>query len=170
MSAVPLAEESGEQGVAAWLLSPGHACTVAVGKFEVRHLLTNPKTYCLPRAPEYCRRLLWWNDRLVPIFDLAGWMVDADGVTRAVNSEESLSASIYAIVGYNTITSPIEYGAFEILEPPKMVYVKDSDFMTPDNKFAAKKAAIHSCFNDDGRSIPIINVGKIFSGLLTDPG
>ncbi len=151
----------------AWLMTTSNGFEVAVGKEEIRHLLMNPALHRLPFAPRFCQYLVEWEDRLLPLHDLGGWLkISSDGVDTLdiENTEENL---IYAVVGFNLGVNRVEYGTIAITRPPELITVSDSDVIELDKRLYGKKMIIKSNFNYQGKNIPIINIKYLFTGVFS---
>ena len=56
---------------AAWLLDCGSGLHLAVGDREMIELVRQQDCFPVPGAPDYCRQVLRWQQRSVPVMDIA---------------------------------------------------------------------------------------------------
>jgi len=73
----------------AWVLDFGMSFRAAVGGRELLHLIDTPATFAVPCTPLYCRRVVFWQERLLPVMDIASRQ---GGVAQ--------QAQFIAVVGY----------------------------------------------------------------------
>ena len=55
----------------AWLLECCDTFSIAVGDHEMVEFVHAPIRFAVAGSPEYCSRVLLWQDNLVPIMDIA---------------------------------------------------------------------------------------------------
>ena len=142
----------------AWLLVLNNGWRVAVSEAEMRHLLHRPTLFNIPCSPVYCSHVLIWEEKLVPVFDLAAWLTA---------HKASHSTALIGVVAYREkLRNTIEYGALHLSIPPKRVSVHDDAACElPDDGIGWPSVAI-SCFADNDRNpIPILDMPRIFSTL-----
>lgn len=139
----------------AWLLSIGPERYTAIGERELLHLVPQPEVFEVPLAPRHCRRVLPWQDRLLPLWDIPAWR------GRGVATD---NPPVAAIVGYQS--QPREtprLGAVGLIEPPVRITVSDSQACkfpeeTPDWKHVAV-----SCFLHRENPVPILDLYTMFT-------
>lgn len=137
----------------AWVLDFGMGCRAAVGARELLHLIDVPATFAVPCTPVYCRRVLFWQDRLLPLMDLASRLGAA-----------AQDAPFIAVVGYQQKRGEYpQFGALQLLSPPVQVTVGDEQAcQLPQNYRDWDELAI-SCFNHLGEAVPVLNLQRLFS-------
>ncbi len=136
----------------AWLLDFGDSCQAAVGVRELLHLVNAPATFAVPHTPEYCRRVVLWQERLLPIMDI-----------KARLGSVPLEESFLAVVGYQRQrgTYP-QFGALALASPPRQLAVNDEQACPlPDESSVWRELAI-SCFEHQGSPVPVLNLSRIF--------
>lgn len=144
----------------AWLLNFGDGQLAAVGKRELLHLVPQPELFEVPRTPRHCSRVLIWQSRAVPVWDLCAWL--APGCRTE-------SAPLAAIVGYQSQRrQQPRFGAVLLTEPPGRIAVKDSDACElPGGQPRWSNIAI-SCFLHGETPVAILDLPLMYSGALAD--
>lgn len=136
----------------AWLLDFGDACQAAVGTRELLHLVDAPSTFAVPCTPGYCRRVVMWQERLLPVMDMAARV-----------GAEPCNAPFLAVVGYQQQRGEYpQFGALMLNTPPRKLDVSDeSACRLPESNGAWRELAI-SCFEHQGVPVPILDLRRIF--------
>lgn len=134
-----------------WLLDMGASCRAAVGTREILHLIDSPVTFEIPCTPLYCRRVVFWQERMLPVIDLAAKL-----------GEGPQHAPFLAIVGYQKQRGEYpQFGALMLAAPPQQLAVNDEQACSlPD---IAWRELAHACFEHQGAAIPVLNLSRIFS-------
>jgi len=137
----------------AWLLDFGGDCRAAVGTRELLHLVDAPVTFAVPRSPEYCRRVVMWQERLLPVMDIA---------TRV--GSVSRQAPFLAVIGYQQQRGEYpHFGALMLSSPPRQLEVSDEQACRLPDKDGAWRELSISCFEHQGSPVPVLNLCRIFS-------
>ena len=143
----------------AWLLSVDHFTKVAVGEFEFIHIVDQPEYFSIPRAPEYCKHVILWNDNIVPVMSLSSW-----------NSglEQTEGAGTVAILVYKNFSGELLYAGVKLVSIPVLVKVNnDQACALPDSANNWNKISL-SCFkSSNGDVVPILDVATLFLQTLT---
>lgn len=140
-------------GMNAWLLDFGAACQAAVGTRELLHLVDAPITFAVPYTPEYCRSVVLWQERLLPVMDIAARL-----------GTPARTAPFLAVIGYQQQRGKYpQFGALMLCSPPRQLTVSDEQACRlPDENSAWRELAI-SCFEHQGAPVPVLNLCRIFS-------
>lgn len=140
-------------GMNAWLLDFGGDCRAAVGTRELLHLVDAPFTFAVPRAPGYCRQIVMWQERLLPVMDIAARV-----------GSVSRQAPFLAVIGYQRQRGEYpQFGALMLSSPPMQLEVSDEQSCPlPDEEGAWRELSI-SCFEHQGAPVPVLNLCRIFS-------
>jgi hypothetical protein len=102
---------------AAWVLMLDSQLRAAVGERELAHLIETPTLLEVPRSPFYCRRVLVWNDTLLPAMDLAAWLREQPAQGRQ---------TLAGVFAYQTRPgADPEYGALLLAGIPTRARVAD---------------------------------------------
>jgi chemotaxis signal transduction protein len=145
----------------AWLLSLDERRRVAVGPYEMVHVLTEgTELHPVPGAPRGCRQVLLWQSRPLPVIDLTEW---ADGTPRQ-------GTRPVAIVAFRRADGRVENGALLLGGIPRQVVVDDAQALTRSRVPAPWGALSHSAFSDGGTVVPILDLTRLFSRAWPPPG
>lgn len=139
----------------AWILQFGSKDRAAVGQRELLHLVQGVETFPVPLAPAYCRKVIYWQDRPVPLMDLAVWL----------GAETGQSARKYVgIVGYQLRRAEAPcFGALWLAAAPVRATVDDRQACAlPETDVDWREIAI-SCFEDKVGPVPILDLPRLFS-------
>lgn len=137
----------------AWLLDLGASCRAAVGTRELLHLIDAPVIFEIPCTPAYCRRVVFWQERMLPVLDVAARLGGAPQ-----------QGAFLAVVGYQQQRGDYpQFGALMLATAPRQVAVADDQVCDSAEKISAWEALAISCFDYQGDAIPIINLNKLFS-------
>jgi chemotaxis signal transduction protein len=136
----------------AWLLNFGAACQAAVGTRELLHLVDAPATFLVPCTPAYCHSVLLWQERLLPVMDVAARLGAAPG-----------SAPFLAVVGYQSKRGEYpQFGALKLATPPQQLQVSDEQACALPGQGNGWQELAISCFEHRGAPIPVLNLRRLF--------
>lgn len=144
----------------AWLLNFGDGEVAAVGQRELLHLVPQSSTYEVPRTPRHCRRVLAWQNQLVPVWDILEWL-------RPGRSDGQ--AALAAVVGYQERRRQVpRFGALMLTEPPRRIEVCNSQACELDKGQSAWHGIAISSFRHEGASepVPVLDLPLMFSAEL----
>lgn len=142
----------------AWFLALDNEFSAAVGRLEIVHLLQFPVLHAVHGGPFYCSRVLIWQNRILPAMDLAAWLRG-----KQVNRTFILAA----VVAYqDTRSIEPQYGSILLSELPRQIMVDDSQACSLPEKPRGWSNIAISCFDFDGKPVPILNLSHIFSDAL----
>jgi chemotaxis signal transduction protein len=136
----------------AWLLTFGDSCHAAVGTRELLHLVDAPEIFAVPCTPEYCRNVVLWQERLLPVMDVAVRF-----------GAQPQTAPFLAVIGFQERRGEYpQFGALMLSSPPRQVSVSDEQTCSlPDTSSVWRELAI-SCFEHQGSPVPVLNLRRIF--------
>lgn len=142
--------------VPAWLMQVDRISKVAVGQMELIHIIASPEYVDIPKTPEYCSRIVIWNNRVLPVIDLSSLVT---GVS-AYYQHNSVAVAMYV----DSVTSQYKYGGIQLTDTPVMDHVSDDQFVDAAKLTQAWKAVSISAYRGgEGEVIPILNVEALFS-------
>lgn len=143
---------------AAWLLTIAPGRQAAIGERELNHLIHEPTSYPVPQAPRHCARVIEWDGQILPVWDLACWLFDA---------EPADPIAVAAVVGYqrNRRERP-RFGALALPAPPLRVQVRDDQACALAQDMLRWQALALSCFTHQQQRVPIIDLTQMFSTAL----
>lgn len=142
----------------AWLLNFGDGELAAVGERELIHLVSQPKLFEVPRAPGHCSRVLLWQNRTLPVWDMLAWL-KPDSAAK--------DASLAAVVGYQSRRRQApQFGAMMLVEPPSRIEVANSQACELPREQPAWGEIASSCFCHLDRPMAVLDIPLIFSGTF----
>lgn len=143
----------------AWLLPLDEQLLAATGEFEISQIITEPQLYPVPGAPAHCNRVCNWQNRLLPVLDLATWLRGNGSVMR--------DRSVVAIAAYREESDALpNYGGLLLAATPRQITVDDNQACPlPARPVNWPRIAI-SCFRHQDQAVPIIDLGTVFSEAL----
>ena len=68
----------------AWLLNCGDSLSIVVADHEMVEYIQGPFCYSVPASPAYCDSVLLWQDKFVPVMDIAAVYDKPVGQTNSV--------------------------------------------------------------------------------------
>jgi len=141
----------------AWVMDFGMSYRAAVGGRELLHLIDVRTTFAVPCTPSYCRSVVFWQEQLLPVMDIASLL-----------GGKSQEAQFIAIVGYQQKRGEYpQFGALMVASPPLHVAVSDEQAcMLPETILGWDELAI-SCFDYLGDAVPVLNLTRLFNGRQT---
>ena len=139
-------------GANAWMLDFGGSLRAAVGARELLHLVDAPATFAVPCTPEYCHHVVLWQERLLPVMDIA---VRLGAAPR--------TAPFLAVVGYQRQRNEYpEFGALMLASPPRQLAVSDEQACRLTDEGSSWRELAISCFEHQGAPVPVLNLNRIF--------
>ena len=140
----------------AWILDFGMDFKAALGARELLHLIDVPKTFTVPCTPSYCRKVVSWQGRLLPVMDVAFRL---SGVSQP--------EQFIAVVGYQQKRGEYpQFGAVLMTTPPRHVAVNDKQACELPETMQRWSELIISCFELQGDAVPVLNLNQLFSPPL----
>lgn len=142
--------------VAAWLMQIDRLFRVAVGQSELIHIIPSPEYIEIPRAPGYCKRVIAWNDEIIPVVDLS---MLVNGVS-AFHEQNSVAVTLYT----EDNSSKLQYGGIQLIDMPRIDHVSnDHAIDREDIPTNWKPLSISAYRNAQGEIVPVLDTGRIFS-------
>ncbi len=143
-----------QAGTAAWMFEVLKGIHIAIARPEMLHIIDNPHLIRIPRAPDYCKYVVNWNARYLPVFSLAAWL----------NRNEQPLDRHLAVVRYTSSEGKPMLGALGLYSIPVMMHVNNSQSCSlPEHHAGWQKISI-ACFRTrQGQSVPIVDLNTIFS-------
>jgi len=145
-------------GVIAWLLQVDRLVNVAIGQFELIHIIDKPDYMSIPQAPKYCNDVILWNSNIVPVMSLASWLT----------SEIQLdSTGVVAIVVYEDNQGKYKFGGIKLSNAPVQAKVTNGQQCQLTGEYDKwRKVSLSSFKSKAGDIVPILDVSKLFSQIL----
>ena len=144
---------------AAWVLNINESLHVSVSQLELVHIINEPYYIKVPGAPDYCNKIIIWNDNILPVVNIAN---------LAGNHGSASRYNVVAVIIYRDHDEQVHYGGISLISSPELEYVNNSHVCTlPDLSYLLQETSL-SCFTcKKGRKIPIIDSSRLFSREYT---
>lgn len=138
----------------AWVLDLGSGASAAIGERELVLLLYDAAAFRVPYAPPYANRVLFWEERALPVLDLP---------VRAGTSSVGADTKFVAVVGYlRDGDSSLQYGVLPLASPPVRAEVDDEQGCGLPEPLERWRPLAVSCFRAEGVAIPVLDLGRAF--------
>lgn len=146
-----------EASALACLLAYAPQAYVALPVHAGVELVEQPRVVAVPGMPHFCRGLVAWQGRQLPLIDLQAYLYGPDAAPSAPYSH-------VLVVAYQTARNqPIEYGALCAPFLMRMQEVADSQQCPlPEGQAGWARIAI-SCFLYQGEAVPVLDPACIFT-------
>lgn len=142
-------------GANAWMLDVGDGKRVAIGQRELIQIIDGTDSFTVPLAPPHMREVIFWQKRAVPVMQLP---IRVGG--------EACEGNILALVAYlDSDGKTAGLGAIHLAAPPVRVYVDDGQATSLDDENPAWRDLAISCFEQAGKTVPVLHLSRIFSAL-----
>lgn len=141
----------------AYLLEYSHGCFVAFPAHTGVELIDQPKFVMVPGMPYFCRGLMAWQGRRLPVLDL-------DKLLTGPEVPGSPSVGHVLILAYQSAPGrAVEYGA--VLAPSliQMIEVVDSQQCELPADIEGLPRLSLSCFEYEGQAVPVLDTARIFA-------
>ena len=146
--------------VAAWVMQIDRMSRVAVGQLELIHIIANPEYIEVPKAPRHCKRVVMWNNKVIPVMDLSILVNDAS----AFYQHNSVAVALYAPEGRHEL----QYGGIQLIDMPVLDKVSNQQQVTQSELSEQWKPLSVSAYRGrDSDIIPILDLPKLFSPDIT---
>ena len=140
----------------AWLMQIDRMSRIAVGKLELIHIIATPDFIQVPKAPDYCNKIVLWNNKIIPVIDISMLTNKTSSFTR----KNSVAVAIYE----DPVTNELKYGGVQLSDMPVMENVTNDQAALKDQLKSIWWPISVSCFkSEDDEIIPVLDVSKVFS-------
>lgn len=141
----------------AWLLDFGLSMRAAIGIRELLQIIDAPVTFTVPLSPAYSRRVVFWQNRLLPVMDMSARL-----------GAPPTAGTLLILVGFQaSLGQAAQLGAIVLAAPPQKLLVDDTQAGSlPECSGGGgdwRRLAISS-FERDGAQIPVLNLASVFAG------
>ena len=142
--------------VAAWLMQIDRLSKVAVGQLELIHIIAAPEYIEVPKAPEYCKRVVIWNGRVIPVVDLS-MLVNK---TSAYYQHNAVAVALYSAGA----GKELKYGGIQLTDMPGLDKVSNEQHIAeselPRNW---KPVSISGDRGKENDIVPILDLPRLFT-------
>ncbi|EGV33868.1 hypothetical protein ThidrDRAFT_0023 [Thiorhodococcus drewsii AZ1] len=139
-----------------WLLTFAGDAQAVIGQRELLHLVHRSETHQVPCAPPYCRRVLLWEQGVLPVFDVGVW---------ADPSAQGIADPIVAVVGFQSAdgASSHEFGGLLLASAPQRIDVDDAWACELPSALQSWRRISCACFERDERPLPVLDLQRLFN-------
>lgn len=142
----------------AWLLKVANNIQLSIAEHEAAEFVENPLLHYVPMSPAYCKNIIFWHDRIVPLID-----INILYGNPATTNYQSVIVTAYQEKDH----MPLEYVAFVLAAPPEKIIVNDDDACElPDDYPDSLTPYVLSLFNHNNQVTSIIDIARLSSGNL----
>jgi chemotaxis signal transduction protein len=146
--------------IPAWIISITDTLSVAVGEFELVHILPDmPELFHVPNAPPYCQQVFIWENKIIPVMNLAEKLCLEQH--SATHSRIVISIFAYRI---NRI-GVAEYCALFSDSVPHQIDISDEQACPLSADLYSWTPYFRSCFQEaeTKKIIPILKLERLFT-------
>lgn len=142
---------------AARLLEYQRGRFVAFGAHSTLELIERPTVVTVPGAPYYCRGLMAWQGRQLPLLDL-------HTLLRAYPDDYAQPLRHVLVLAFQRAPrEPLEYGALCAPSLLQMIDVADSQQCALPGDSDLWPWISMACFEYQGQSVPVLDTARLFS-------
>ena len=146
-----------EPRVAARLLEYQRGRFVAFAAHTTLELIERPPLVTVPGAPYYCRGLVAWQGRQLPLLDL-------HTLLRAYPDEYAQPLRHVLVLAFQRAPrQPLEYGALCAPSLLRMVQVADSQQCPLPTDSDLWPWLALACFTYEGEAVPVLDTARLFA-------
>lgn len=133
--------------VQAWLLDLG-PFRIAAAYQDVLEVVSDPVSWPLPIGPRWCREVLVWRGRYIPLARLGSGNYDSLAVVIAVDSPSH--------------DEQVEYVALRLRKPPELIHVSEQDDCELPRQLALPANHVLACFKYADEAVLIPDFSALF--------
>ena len=136
------------------MLDLGAGASAAIGERELVLLLYDAAAFDVPHTPPHASRVLFWEERALPVLDLP---------VRAGVASVGTDTKFVAVVGYlRAGDASLQYGVLPLASPPVRAEVDDGQGCALPERLERWRPVAVSCFRAAGVAIPVLDLGRAF--------
>ena len=142
----------------AWLLNFGNQHRAVVGWRELLHLIPEAKFQSIPQTPKHCGRVLNWQNRIIPIWDVGAWFT-----TGEVHDPGNTGV----LVGYQLQNGAApQIGALMLVEPPLRIAISAEQECPAPAELSPWREIASAFLRHEEETLAVLNVRHMFSGQV----
>lgn len=140
----------------AWLLQASDDIHFSIGEINAAEYITAPELHTAPISYNYCRHVINWREKIVPVIDLG--MIAND--TAATNFQ-----NMFVITYQEKDYAPLKYAAFILTSSPEKIFVDDNSLCDLPEDYPEKlKNSVISFFTYNNKQVGIFEFSNLCSG------
>lgn len=142
-------------GCTGWLLNFSGGAEAVIGQRELLHLIDRPEMHEVPCSPAYCRGVTFWEQGVLPVFDVGAWS-DRAG--------EGILDPVVAIVGFQAEDdTSAGFGGLLLTSTPQRIDVDDAWACALPQALMRWRGVCCACFESGGRPLPVLDLKRLFT-------
>ena len=145
----------------AWVLPISPGMSVAVGRYELKHIEFISTSLTLPCLPAFCEQGFVWRNHFVPMLDLHSLV---NRRRMAGTSGEQLAA----IIAYESALGELAVGAILLRGVPRLIRVAPAQSVSINELDAGWHRLAHAAFKDDKALYPVLDLRCLFNKSPAD--
>jgi len=145
----------------AWLLECGDSLSIAVGDHEMVEYIQGPFCYSIPVSPAYCDSVLLWQDKFVPVMDIAA----------IYDKPVDQANSVICLLNYQTEPdTPLLQLAIRVNNAPEKITVDDAQVCELSDRVndSPLSAIVLSSFTIEETEAVVLDITKLCSAEFRD--
>ncbi len=147
--------------VRAWLLDLGHNHWAALPLHEMSQVLLSPELSSIPLAPHHCRDVLIFEKRILPVINVAAFILGTD-IAIAAEEDKIIGLTVYQ----KAPKEQLIYAAIHLDNMPTVIEVEDSQLTDLPANEPTWSALSLSCFSYEEHTVPILNLAALYSSEI----
>lgn len=144
----------------AWVLPISPGTSVAVGRYELKHIEFINTSLTLPCLPAFCEQGFVWRNHFVPMLDLYSLVHRR----RMAAAAEQLAA----IIAYEGAAGELAVGAILLRGVPRLIRVAPAQSVAISELDADWQRLSHAAFKDDKALYPVLDLRCLFDKSPAD--
>ncbi|MCA1779725.1 MAG: hypothetical protein LC637_10160 [Xanthomonadaceae bacterium] len=141
--------------VHAWRLEPGQV-SIAIARNDLVEVLHDVNAMGLPIGPRWCREILAWRGRLIPL-------ASATGSGAGNGAENDLAYAAVIALQPDPERDETEYVAIRIRTPPLAIEVGAGQDREPPADPVFPREYLLACFEDGEDPVAVIDLARLFA-------
>lgn len=145
----------------AWVLPISAGTSVAVGRYELKHIEFINASLTLPCLPAFCEQGFVWRNHFVPMLDL-------HSLINRRRMSASTAEQLAAIIAYETAQGELAVGAILLRGVPRLTRVAPAQSVAISELDADWQRLAHAAFKDDKALYPVLDLRGLFDKSPAD--
>lgn len=145
----------------AWVLPISPDISVAVGRYELKHIEFINTSLTLPCLPAFCEQGFVWRNHFVPMLDL-------HSLINRRRMSGSSAEQLAAIIAYEGALGELAVGAILLRGVPKLIRVAPTQSVAISELDADWQRLAHAAFKDGKALYPVLDLRCLFDKSPAD--
>lgn len=145
----------------AWVLPISAGTSVAVGRYELKHIEFINTSLTLPCLPAFCEQGFVWRNHFVPMLDL-------HSLIQRRRMSGSAAEQLAAIIAYEGAMGELAVGAILLRGVPRLIRVAPAQSVSTSELDVDWQRLAHAAFKDDKALYPVLDLRCLFDKSPAD--